>query len=126
MKTADEKGRLLSSWKEIADYLKCDVRTCRRWELIRGLPIHRLDGGPKSRIFAYQRELDDWVKGNGRLSASEEKNKQEKEASNNRVLVPSEARTRRTPFISTDSVGAAHTAQDVQDHRPQQGAGERR
>ncbi|OGD20200.1 MAG: hypothetical protein A2W03_13350 [Candidatus Aminicenantes bacterium RBG_16_63_16] len=63
MGVEEKKGRLFSSWKEIADYLGCDVRTCRRWELTRGLPIHRLDGGSRSRIFAYQHELDDWVKG---------------------------------------------------------------
>jgi hypothetical protein len=59
----ENKGRLLSSWKEIAEYLKCDVRTCLRWEQTRGLPIHRLEGTPKSRVFAYQDELDSWVKG---------------------------------------------------------------
>jgi hypothetical protein len=59
----ENKGRLLSSWKEISEYLKCDVRTCRRWEQTRGLPIHRLDRTSKSRVFAYQDELDSWVKG---------------------------------------------------------------
>lgn len=58
----ENKGQLLSSWKEIAEYLKCDVRTCLRWEKTRGLPIHRLEGTSKSRVFAYQDELDSWVK----------------------------------------------------------------
>lgn len=74
MGAEENKGRLFSSWKEIAEYLKCDVRTCRRWELTHGLPIHRLEGSSKSRIFAYQEELDNWVKGkNGAAERTDEK-----------------------------------------------------
>jgi hypothetical protein len=51
---------LLSSWKEIADYLGCDERTCRRWELNFGLPVHRMEGTSKPRVYAYKRELDSW------------------------------------------------------------------
>ncbi len=51
---------LLSSWKEIADYLGCDERTCRRWELNFGLPVHRMEGTAKSRVYAYKQELDSW------------------------------------------------------------------
>jgi hypothetical protein len=53
---------LLSSWKEIADYLGCDERTCRRWELEFGLPVHRMEGAAKSRVYAYKHELDTWRK----------------------------------------------------------------
>lgn len=53
---------LLSSWKEIAGYLECDERTCRRWELNFGLPIHRMEGTPKSRVYAYGEERDAWRK----------------------------------------------------------------
>jgi tetratricopeptide (TPR) repeat protein len=51
----------LQSWKEIAAYLGRDVRTCRRWELELGLPVHRLDGSPKARVVAYQDEIDWWL-----------------------------------------------------------------
>ena len=54
-----EKG-LLSSWKEIADYLGCDRRTCLRWEANLGLPIHRMKGISRSRVFAYKEELNTW------------------------------------------------------------------
>ncbi len=50
----------LSSWKEIADYLDCDERTCLRWEKSHGLPIYRLEGSKKSRVFAYRDEIDRW------------------------------------------------------------------
>jgi hypothetical protein len=63
---------LLSSWKEIAAYLDCDERTCRRWELNFGLPIHRMEGTSKSRVYAYKEELDAWrrEKLNGVLQAN--------------------------------------------------------
>jgi adenylate cyclase len=50
----------LDSWKEIARYLRRTEKTCRLWELHLGLPVHRLDGSPKARVFAYIEELDRW------------------------------------------------------------------
>jgi tetratricopeptide (TPR) repeat protein len=55
-----QERQSLESWKEIADYLNRSVRTCRRWESDLGLPIHRLDGTPKARVFAYPDEIDRW------------------------------------------------------------------
>jgi tetratricopeptide (TPR) repeat protein/TolB-like protein len=52
---------VLESWKDIAAYLKRDVRTCRRWEETLGLPIHRLNGSPKARVVAYKDEVDRWL-----------------------------------------------------------------
>lgn len=52
----------LSSWKEIAQYLECGERTCRRWEKEHELPIHRIKGTSRSRVCAYKEELDDWQK----------------------------------------------------------------
>jgi hypothetical protein len=72
----------LTSWKEIAAFLGCDIRTCLRWEKERGLPVYRLDGGSRSRVFAHRAELEAWMKGkgstaapsaNGLLSVSEKK-----------------------------------------------------
>jgi len=58
------KDNLLRSWKEIASYLGCDVRTCHRWEANHGMPVHRAEGGgTKSPVFAYQDELDSWFQG---------------------------------------------------------------
>ncbi len=58
------KDNLLRSWKEIAAYLRCDVRTCHRWETDRGMPIHRAEGGEKkSPVFAHKDELDRWFQG---------------------------------------------------------------
>ncbi len=51
----------LESWKEISTYLGRSVKTCQRWEIELGLPIHRLDGTPSARVFADPVELDSWV-----------------------------------------------------------------
>ena len=52
---------ILDSWKAISAYVGRTARTCRRWEVELGLPIHRLDGSPKSHVFAYKGELDRWL-----------------------------------------------------------------
>jgi len=68
-KTADElleaimtERSILESWKEISGYLKRSEKTCQRWEIELGLPIHRLDGTPSARVFAYPDELEHWIK----------------------------------------------------------------
>ncbi len=52
--------KLLSSWKEVAAYLGCDKRTCYRWEKTLGLPVRRVEGASRSRVFAYAEEIDRW------------------------------------------------------------------
>jgi hypothetical protein len=56
-----KKTTLLSSWKEIASYLDCNVRTCDRWEKKVGLPVHRFKDSNGARVFAYKDELDKWL-----------------------------------------------------------------
>jgi len=53
--------QVLDSWKEISAYLSRSVMTCQRWERQLDLPIHRLDGTPRARVFAYPDELDSWL-----------------------------------------------------------------
>ena len=50
----------LESWKEIATYLKRDVRTVVRWEKSEGLPIHRQMHQARGNVFAYKSELEAW------------------------------------------------------------------
>jgi len=57
-----QNGEILSTWKEIAAYLKTSVRSCLRWEKKSGLPVHRQEGAPRSRVHAYKNELDAWFK----------------------------------------------------------------
>jgi TolB-like protein/tetratricopeptide (TPR) repeat protein len=56
-------GQRLGSWKEIAAYLERDVRTVQRWARDRRLPVHRLPGGPRPRVFSLRPELDAWLQG---------------------------------------------------------------
>ena len=51
----------LNSWKAIAAYLGREVRTAQRWAQSRGLPVHRLPGGARPRVFALKSEIDDWL-----------------------------------------------------------------
>lgn len=60
----NDTGRVrLASWKEIAAYLRREVRTVIRWEKERGLPVHRLPGGQGGSVFAFADELDKWAAG---------------------------------------------------------------
>ena len=55
----------VDSWKQIAAYLGRNERTVIRWEKERGLPVHRVPGNGRSAVFAYRRELDEWLAGAG-------------------------------------------------------------
>jgi TolB-like protein len=58
-----KEEKILDSWKKISDYLDRDIRTCYRWEKELGLPIHRIDeSSPRSKVFAYPSEIDQWLK----------------------------------------------------------------
>ena len=56
----DPASERLDSWKEIAAYLKKEVRTVQRWEKNLGLPVRRLAQGKQGTVFAYKSELDAW------------------------------------------------------------------
>lgn len=60
----------LDSWKDIAAYLRRDVRTAIRWEKKKGLPVRRVPGGRRQAVFAYTEELDAWWR-QGRLGDSD-------------------------------------------------------
>ncbi|MFQ5668024.1 MAG: tetratricopeptide repeat protein [Candidatus Binatia bacterium] len=50
----------LDSWKEIAAYLKRDIRTLHRWEVEEGIPVHRHLHKKRGTVYAYKSELDAW------------------------------------------------------------------
>jgi TolB-like protein/tetratricopeptide (TPR) repeat protein len=52
----------LESWKEIASYLKREIRTVQRWEKSSGLPVHRLQIVKSGGVYAFKFELDAWCK----------------------------------------------------------------
>jgi hypothetical protein len=75
MASEQENINRLSSWKEIAAYLDCDVRTCRRWEMSKGLPIHRVGQTEKARVYAYRYELEQWLREQAQKNNHKQRNK---------------------------------------------------
>jgi len=51
----------LGSWKEIAAYLKREVRTVQRWEKHEGLPVRRHVHRNASTVYAYKNEINKWI-----------------------------------------------------------------
>jgi Tol biopolymer transport system component len=67
------EGRL-DSWKKIAVYLKRDITTVQRWEKREGMPVHRHVHDKMGSVYAFQSELDGWMRarsGQPPLSAPE-------------------------------------------------------
>lgn len=60
----------LHGWKAIAAFLRVDVRTARRWEAERALPVHRLPGDSRSPVWADPAELAQWLRGPSGPSAT--------------------------------------------------------
>src|SRR5213594_1616804 len=61
----------LESWKDIAAYLKRDVKTVQRWERREGMPVHRHLHDRIGSVYAFGSELDTWSQGR-RLRLEEE------------------------------------------------------
>jgi tetratricopeptide (TPR) repeat protein len=63
---SDELGAAadrLDSWKEIAVYLKRDVRTVQRWEKTENLPVHRHLHEKQGTVYSFKSEIDSWSQG---------------------------------------------------------------
>jgi Tol biopolymer transport system component len=51
----------LDSWKEIAAYMRRDVKTVQRWEKREGMPVHRHLHDKMGSVYAFRTELDAWT-----------------------------------------------------------------
>jgi tetratricopeptide (TPR) repeat protein len=58
---ASIRGDRLDSWKEIATYLRREVRTVQLWEKNEGLPIHRHFHKRLGSVYALRSEIDVWL-----------------------------------------------------------------
>lgn len=67
----DGTSSRLDSWKEIAAYLRRDVRTAQRWEEKEGLPVQREEHGSRASVYAEREELDAWLANRRVLSSIE-------------------------------------------------------
>lgn len=75
MQSADSTAQVahrLDSWKEIAAYFGKEVRTVRRWEAERDLPVHRLPGNGRGSVYAFEHELEAWLAGRRRTESEAE------------------------------------------------------
>lgn len=56
-------SEILQGWNAIAEFLGCDVRTAKRWETERGLPVRRMRRTPgegRANVYAAISELEAW------------------------------------------------------------------
>jgi len=60
----------LVSWKAVAEYLHCTIRSVQRWERGEGLPVHRHLHQRGSTVYAQPEELDAWLETRMSLAAS--------------------------------------------------------
>ena len=56
----DDEPDRLESWKEIAAFIGRDERTAMRWAA-HGMPVHRVPGGKRGRVFASRKEISRWL-----------------------------------------------------------------
>ena len=59
--TPSPETRVLTCWKEIAQYMGKGVRTVQRWERDFGLPVRRPQGSDKRAVLARPCDLDAWI-----------------------------------------------------------------
>jgi len=64
----------LQGWKEIADYLHHDVRTVKRWEKQRQLPVRRMPGDGRSSVYIRIAEVEEWLDRSARPAATKPQN----------------------------------------------------
>lgn len=62
--------KVLTSWKEIAQYLGKGVRTVQRWEADFALPVRRAQSSRHRAILAIPEELDYWLLTNAKTLAN--------------------------------------------------------
>jgi len=58
--TTSNPAERLDSWKEIAAYLRRDVRTVQRWEKKEALPVYRHQHEKLGSVYAFRAELTKW------------------------------------------------------------------
>jgi hypothetical protein len=64
-------SKVLTSWKDIAQYFGKGVRTVQRWEAYFGLPVRRAKNGPHHAVLAVVEELDAWTNRQSRQPVGE-------------------------------------------------------
>lgn len=63
-------ANVLTSWKEIAQYVGKGVRTVQRWEQQFSLPVRRLSSEGHRAVLAIPEEIDAWLRVNTNAGAA--------------------------------------------------------
>ena len=63
---------LLNSWKDIAKYLNCGLRTAQRWEADLKMPVTRVRPGKRGPVLSDTDHLDRWIRTRGANIAANE------------------------------------------------------
>lgn len=58
---------VLRSWKDIARYVGTCIKTVQRWEMEYEFPVRRIEPKKGSVVFAFQREVEEWLRRRGQL-----------------------------------------------------------
>ncbi len=100
---------LLDSWKEIAAYLRREVRTAQRWEKREGLPVRRHLHAKASSVCAFKHEIDAWLRSRSR-APSESALKMESsvptaESENPKQLVAARMPAKSQLFLQNSAAG---------------------
>jgi len=96
-------GDRLDSWKSISTYLERDVSTLLRWEREKGLPIHRIPGGKRHAVYAFRRELDEWLAKPTLIPGADSEQLRNKNR-NSAPVIPPDPLAEATPSISSSQV----------------------
>ena len=95
----------LDSWKEIAAYMRRDVKTVQRWEKREGMPVHRHLHDKMGSVYAFRTELDGWAQ-NRRLTMPAED-----------LSTPADA-AQSPPAVGQPLDGESEGGDSLQDARP--------
>jgi tetratricopeptide (TPR) repeat protein len=79
----------LDSWKEIASYLRREVRTVQLWEKREGLPVHRHFHKRLGSVYALRSEIENWKRQVSRTGADQD----------TRSTAPSKVASRITIYV---------------------------
>jgi hypothetical protein len=97
--------KLLTSWKEIAQYTGKGVRTVQRWEREFGLPVRRLTSDSHHAIIGVPEDIDAWVQ---RQKGTEQREVERLRAEVRRLQAELNAyRQRQLPHAESDRTIAA-------------------
>jgi tetratricopeptide (TPR) repeat protein len=118
MERISTSNRRLDTWKEIGAFFGRDERTVKRWEITRGLPVHRVPGGGRANVYAITDELVEWLKGKNVTV--------EADAIPNRVASSQAEGGMEASIVSTDIGAAGSVLLAGNQHQTEVGGVERR